>query len=395
MMEKQAYSLDGSGTRDEKVIRFLGSLIESGGVDALILPFRVPSEDSFAWILFSDGQLLDEAVPFPPIMPVQGAKALRSLTRKEKGSLKVLALMRPCEVRAGIELSKLGQVNPENLILATWDCPGALPTGDYLTGTMESDKAFMSLNGEPSDLTRSICASCMDYASVDSDVHFGCFGLSDDTVLIFPRTSAGTALLEGRESGEVGDLPSLREAELKRIDAAREKAGLGLSDRMESDVKGFDGMLRFFSDCIACHNCQSACPICYCRMCYFDSEVSRSDPEAYLNAAVKRGGISLPPDRLMFHTGRMAHMSLSCVSCGQCSDVCPADIPVADVFSFVANESQKAFEYRAGARDGEPLPLRQFRDTELPGVHEMVREADTEVHQNKSAETDRETESHE
>ncbi|MCD4777217.1 MAG: 4Fe-4S binding protein, partial [Candidatus Aegiribacteria sp.] len=91
------------------------------------------------------------------------------------------------------------------------------------------------------------------------------------------------------------------------------------------------------------------------------------------------GGISLPVDRIMFHTGRMAHMSLSCVSCGQCSDACPVSIPVADVFSYVADQTQNTFEYIAGLNDGDPLPLRQFRKAELPGVHELVKDADAEV----------------
>ena len=81
----------------------------------------------------------------------------------------------------------------------------------------------------------------------------------------------------------------------------------------------------------------------------------------------------------MFHVGRMTHMSLSCVSCGQCSDACPVSIPVADVFSFVADRTQSTFEYKAGLNATDPLPLRQFRKSELPGVHELVKNAEAEA----------------
>ncbi|MCK5036824.1 MAG: hypothetical protein KAS73_13095, partial [Candidatus Sabulitectum sp.] len=121
---------------------FLRQLLESENIDALILPLKVPSGDSFAWIMLNDASMVDDAVPFPATMPVQGAKALRSLTRKEKGELKVLALMRPCEIRAGIELSKLGQVNTENLILATYDCPGAVPLQDYVSDPIAGERNF-------------------------------------------------------------------------------------------------------------------------------------------------------------------------------------------------------------------------------------------------------------
>jgi formate dehydrogenase subunit beta len=300
--------------------------------------------------------------------------------------------MRPCEVRAGIELSKLGQVNTGNLVLATWDCPGAVPIRDYLDDRDASEELYGSLTGMPTGGTRSTCASCTDFVQVDSDIHLGCFGIPDGDVIVIPRSSRGAALLEGTRLGETDPLHAQRTARIDELTSARTEARSRLIARMDSEVKGFDGMLDFFSDCIACHNCQSACPICYCRMCYFDSEVAKSDPEAHVDTAVKRGGISMPADRLMFHTGRMVHMSLSCVSCGQCSDVCPADIPVAEVFCFAADASQRAFEYRAGSMEGEPLPLRQFRESELPGIHEMVKDADEEVHHAGSAEAEQEPE---
>ncbi|MCK5785910.1 MAG: 4Fe-4S dicluster domain-containing protein [Candidatus Sabulitectum sp.] len=362
------------------VREFLGQMLDSGAVDALIMPLKVPSGDSFAWILLNDAGMLDDAVPFPAVMPVQGARALRSLTRKEKGDLTVLALMRPCEIRAGIELSKLGQVNTDNLILATYDCPGAIPLQDYVNDPESSEASFkeMFTTGEPGENAKPACRTCVNFSAVDSDLHFGFLGISDEGMLVIPGSTRGAELLQKMDiQSETGDklLPLWKsevESILKKRTAARDIA----FKKTESDIKGFSGMLNVFSNCIGCHNCQSACPICYCRLCYFGSEASRSNPEALMNQAIKRGGISLPPERIMFHTGRLAHMSLSCVSCGQCSDACPVSIPVADVFSFVAEQTQSTFEYKAGRNDGKPLPLRDFKKSELPGVHELVKDAE-------------------
>jgi formate dehydrogenase subunit beta len=363
------------------VLELLGDVIGSGKADALILPFRVPSGDSFAWILFSDVSLLKEAVPFPATMPVQGGKALRSLTRKERGNLKVIALMRPCEIRAGIELSKLGQVNTENLILASYDCPGAVRLEDYVSDPASCDCSFsgMRSRGEPSGNVRSTCSTCRDFSMVDADIHFGYFGIEDGRMLVVPGSPAGRALLEDLNLEEEEGLFPQWKAEISRLAEKRTATREETFRETEKRISGFDGMLATFSNCIGCHNCQSACPICYCRLCYFDSEVSGNDPEALMTAAEKRGGISLPPDRIMFHTGRLAHMSLSCVSCGQCSDACPVSIPVADVFSFVAERTQRTFEYKAGKSDGEALPLRRFLKAELDGVHDMVMDAESEA----------------
>ena len=141
----------------------------------------------------------------------------------------------------------------------------------------------------------------------------------------------------------------------------------------------FTNLQDTFAHCIGCHNCGTVCPICYCRQCYFDSSVSKPNSDIKLIRAKNKGALAFPLDRLMFHIGRMSHMSLSCVSCGQCSDACPVSIPVAGVFSYVADQTQRTFEYSAGRNDGDPLPLRQFRKTELPGVHELVKDADAEV----------------
>jgi formate dehydrogenase subunit beta len=359
---------------------FLRLAMEKELADAVILPMKVPSGDSFAWILMNDISLLDDAVPIAATMPVQGAKALRSLTRKGPGNLKIIAVMRPCEIRAAMELSKLGQVHPENLILATYDCPGAVQLQKYVDDPAGSEEYFAGMlqKGKPDDSAKPVCHTCENFSMFDSDIHFGYLGLSEKEVLVIPGSEKGSALLEGLGLDLTKDLQAWEKG-IDQLKADKLNSRKSTFEETKAQLNGFNGLLSVFANCIGCHNCQSACPICYCRLCYFDSETAEQDPDALITAAEKRGGISLPVDRIMFHTGRMAHMSLSCVSCGQCSDACPVSIPVADVFSYVADQTQRTFEYTAGRNDGDPLPLRQFRKAELPGVHELVKDADAEV----------------
>ena len=92
--------------------------------------------------------------------------------------------------------------------------------------------------------------------------------------------------------------------------------------------------------------------------------------EDYLKRAEMRGGLRLPPDTLLFHIGRMLHMSLSCVSCGACEDACPAAIPVAQVFGLVGNRNQEAFDYVPGRNLDESLPLRVYEAEEFEEVEQ-------------------------
>ncbi len=364
----------------DAVLDFLRLAITKELADAVILPLKVPSGDSYAWILMNDISMLDDAVPIAATMPVQGAKALRSLTRKGPGNLKIIAVMRPCEIRAAMELSKLGQVHSDNLILVTYDCPGAVQLQKYVDDPAGSEEHFtgMLLKGKPDNSARPVCHTCENFSMFDSDIHFGYLGISEKEMIVIPGSEKGTELLEGLGLDLTKNLSSWEKG-IDQLKADRIKARKSAFEETEGQLRGFDGLLSVFANCIGCHNCQSACPICYCRLCYFDSETAEQNPDALITVAEKRGGISLPVDRIMFHTGRMAHMSLSCVSCGQCSDACPVSIPVARVFSYVADQTQRTFEYEAGRNDGDPLPLRQFRKSELTGVHELVKDADAEV----------------
>ena len=74
------------------------------------------------------------------------------------------------------------------------------------------------------------------------------------------------------------------------------------------------------------------------------------------------------PDTLLFQMGRMMHMSIACVSCGSCEDACPVSIPVAQVFSMIADETQELFGYISGRSLDEPIPLVTYKEEEL---HEM------------------------
>ena len=77
----------------------------------------------------------------------------------------------------------------------------------------------------------------------------------------------------------------------------------------------------------------------------------------------------VPPD-VTFPMIRISHVMDSCVNCGQCQDVCSADIPLARLTFMLNKKLFDIFKYQPGVDLDSRPPLRSVTDRELtmPGV---------------------------
>ena len=360
----RAARLEALADASETLIDVLKRAMENDIFDAILTPMMVPAKDGFAYILIKDKSLLDEACPLPPIIAVQGGKALSSLTRRGKGELRIAAIMRPCEVRATIELAKLGQVDLEKVTLISMDCPGALKLSDFSKDPKREWAKFNESAGAWADgPMRPICQICDHSSAVTGDAHLGILGCGTEMRLI-SKSEKGDDLIKGLGLTESLDLASWEEG-VKAVTEGRKGKREEWNIKFEEKVGGTENLLSALATCIDCHNCMRVCPVCYCRLCYFDSERLKHPADDYLDQAIKKGSLRFPPDMMLFHIGRMTHMGLMCVSCGACEDACPSSIPIAQIFSHIADRTQKKFDYEPGRDLKEPLPLLVYREDEF------------------------------
>jgi formate dehydrogenase subunit beta len=368
---RKGASLPANGDVQKGIIDFLRQALKQGAVDAVLIPRRVPAGDSFTYFLIRDEALLKGASPLAPNMPVQGARVISSITRRGKGKTRIAAIMRPCEARATIELAKLSQVDLEYVTIITVDCPGVIPLSDYSEGAAKGDKLFQDAsqnwNSEP---MRPVCRICDKFsASGGQDIHIGTLGTKNGSILLIANSSKGEDTLNRLGISPEEDISGW-EARVNKLIDERRKQRKQNNDALRADIEGIDRLAEAFSTCINCHNCMRVCPICYCRQCHFDSDNMKFSFDDYLARAEARGGLRIPTDTLLFHIGRMLHMSLSCVSCGMCEDACPMAIPVAQIFTLVGDRNQEAFDYVPGRSVDEPLPLRTFEEDEFQEVEQ-------------------------
>ena len=354
----------------ETIIDFLKRAMDKKIFDAILIPIKVPAGDSFVYVLLNEKSLFKDAMPLPPIMSVQGAKAISSITRLGKGNLKIAAVMRPCEIRATNELAKLKQVDLENITLISMDCPGVLPTSYFLKDPEKMTMRFNEAAERQDDsIMRPVCQICDKSSMVAGDLHIGTLGAKKDTFFIISNSQKGDDVIHKLEMKLEDSINSWREAVKKYSQEKHIKRKKNLKS-LKSKVGGLDNLIDTFSQCINCHNCMKACPICYCRLCYFDSDKVKHPSEEYLEMAEDKGTLRFLPDTILFHVGRMMHMSVSCVSCGSCEDACPMSIPVAQIFSMVADETQDLFGYVSGRDVNEPIPLTVYKEDEFHEVED-------------------------
>ena len=352
------------------IIDLLEKAMDKGIFDAIVIPMKVPAGDAFAYVLVKDKSLLKESFPLPPVMFVQGSKAVSSVTRLGDGNMKIAVVMRPCEVRATIELAKLGQTNIENMTLISIDCPGVLPTSDFLRDPEKSTKQFNEASKKLDyKIMRPVCQICDKSNMIAGDIHIGTIGAKKDTIFIISNSQKGNNVAD-KLGIKLDDNINNWHNRVKTISEEKNKKRKNANKDLKSKVGGIDNLVETFSHCINSHNCMKACPVCICRLCYFDSDKVKHTSEDYLDRAESKGSIRFLPDTTLFQMGRMMHMSISCVSCGSCEDACPVSIPVAQIFSMIADETQGMFDYVSGRSINEPIPLVVYKEEELNDVED-------------------------
>ena len=356
---------------------FLQSVLQQDEISAILAPQRLPMKNVVMPVLITDPEQLNRADPLAPYFPLNAARLVTRLTRKPSGG-KVVVVLRPCEIRAFIELVKLNQGQTDEIIIIGTDCLGAYSNTDYLKSVGDDPDAFTrrfcenALNGsnESADGDELIpaCRACEHPIPDGADLLIGLLGTdASKQLLVRAQTPVGEELLVKL------DLPAFEEpdARQKAVDALI-KERTDYRDRMfaatHEATDSLEKMTAYLAGCINCYNCRIACPVCYCKECVFVTDVFYHEPFQYLQWARNKGALKMPTDTIFYHLTRLAHISTACVGCGQCTNACPNDIPVMELFRMVSHRTQKAFDYEAGRNIEEEPPLSVFREDEFKDI---------------------------
>lgn len=352
---------------------FLKGLLESENLGGVLVPMHLFGKGLPMPTLVTDPEQLSGADPLAPAFPMNSAKLLSRLTRGQSGE-RIAAVLRPCEIRAFVELVKLNQGSMDDVILVGMDCMGAFDNVAYkqFLGERDPFEATMEFHGQKGGQTNgngveiaSACKSCEYPAPSNADIVIGVAGADlHDHIPVMATSPRGESLLNSLGLSEV-ESANGRDKALEAMIENRTANRDAMIEATKAVTGTLSDLSEYLSSCVNCYNCRVACPVCYCKECVFNTDVFEHKPWQYMGWAKRKGSLKLPTDTIFYHLTRMAHMGLSCVGCGQCSNACPNDIPVMELFRTVAARTQESFEYVPGRSLDEPPPLSVFREDEF------------------------------
>jgi len=206
------------------------------------------------------------------------------------------------------------------------------------------------------------CAGNLDVNKIRAKGLTGLIGFTDngDTVTINTlygdeTFEKGELLLErclcckGKEHKIADETIILNEENTKTVGADRFSEVARLEE-MTADER-FEYWREQLSRCIRCNACRNVCPACSCIKCVFDNDDSGIASKANTDTFEEN----------MFHIIRAFHVTGRCTDCGECSRVCPQNIPLQLLNrKFIKDYNELYGDYVSGEDSESKPPLLTF-----------------------------------
>lgn len=268
-----------------------------------------------------------------------GANLSKYLIQESKKEGKTAVFLKPCDTYSFNQLVKEHRVVRENIHVIAVECLAKLDVEKIKAQGVSAitdvevngkDVKVSSLYGETTlykpDVVLSKCATCQKTHQV-----------KDQEIILHERPERDVNRFE----------------EVEKLEA------------MTPDER-FAFWKEQLSKCIRCNACRNVCPACSCIKCVFDNPASGVSAKANDSDFEEK----------LFHIIRAFHVAGRCTDCGECSRVCPQNIPLHLLNrKFIKDIDGLYGEYQAGETSEGKTPLTSYTEGDSEPSEAVDREA--------------------
>ena len=264
-----------------------------------------------------------------------GANLSKYLIAQSRKGGKVAVFLKPCDSYSCVQLLKEHRILRENVYIVGVQCEGMCniekirAAGCEGVVAVEDNEDTLKVQTLYGDMTVSRQDALLER----------CKACKSKKIVIFDELIG--------EQGEEQD--SDRFAEVAKLEAM-------------SPEERFAFWRGELSRCIRCNACRNVCPACSCEKCVFDNA----------DSGVRNKAAADSFEENMFHIIRAFHVAGRCTDCGECSRVCPQNIPLHLLNrKFMKDINEFYGPYHAGADLDSKSPLTDYTlgDCEPSIVH--------------------------
>ncbi|MBR2080267.1 MAG: 4Fe-4S dicluster domain-containing protein [Oscillospiraceae bacterium] len=323
----------------EQLIAKASELLSNGTVSLVLGWGKGEFDYDVTPTVFGSAEELNDGFVFHDFCGANFSKYLVSKAAKAEG--KILVFLKPCDTYSFNQLLTEHRFDREKVYAVGIPCEGM---ADIAKVKAVSGDGIASIEADGDKLLVSTLYDDAPVAVETKEV------LAERCVNCKSKKHVAYDELMG-EDGEV--LDSARFDEVERIEA------------MTADER-YAFWQNELSRCIRCNACRDACPACTCEKCVFDNPKSGVENKSPANEFEEK----------LFHIIRAYHVAGRCTDCGECSRVCPQNIPLHLLNrKFIKDMNEFYGEYQAGAEVDSRAPLVNYT-TEDPEPGEVLDRGD-------------------
>lgn len=324
---------------------FLQTIWAQANLQGMLTPVNGSKKISARPQLLDDPESLKLTNPFRPLMTINSARLIPEIIHNHPQS-HLGAVLRPCEMRALVEMVKHDSFKLDGFLTICLDCLGTYPSEEYQWRASRKESEgeltqetlqFARQGGVLSYRYRAACQTCISPQAQQADINIHVLGLPVRQVILIETHNmdiAGRLSLSRITDGEAEDKLIEQHQHIvskiqERHHNTMERIKNGLGDLLPNNIQD---IVNHLESCGKCQRCMNVCPIC---------------------------SVHFPVRDKMGHyqEDQIARWLISCSGCGMCEQACDSHLPLSIIFGHIHAKLAEEYGYKAGESFEEALPI--------------------------------------